>query len=129
MTNAVNQGNANTTNITDALQKTTTQFVDVLQKTIQRGVEAQAEENRNARLDKQFDKIKTFDGSNPAECHPWLEEVHALCSQTGRPFKEMLLLCAGQAVLDFILDMAPDATDEQIKSNLITGYSDLQGLG
>ena len=129
MTNAVNQGNANTTNITDTLQKTTTQFADALQKTIQRGVEAQAEENRNARLDKQFDKIKIFDGSNPAECHPWLEEVHALCSQTGRPFKEMLLLCAGQAVRDFILDMAPDATDEQIKNDLITGYSDLQGLG
>ena len=70
MTNAVNQGNANTTNITDALQRTTTQFADALQKTIQRGVEAQAEENRNARLDKQFDKIKIFDGSNPAECHP-----------------------------------------------------------
>ena len=86
MTNAVNQGNANTTNITDALQRTTTQFADALQKTIQRGVEAQAEENWNARLDKQFDKIKIFDGSNPAECHPWLEEVHALCSQTGRPF-------------------------------------------
>ena len=129
MTNAVNQGNANTTNITDALQRTTTQFADALQKTIQRGVEAQAEENRNARLDKQFDKIKIFDGSNPSECHPWLEEVHALCSQTGRPFKEMLLLCAGQAVRDFILDMAPDATDEQIKNDLITVYSDLQGLG
>ena len=129
MTNAVNQGNANTTNITDALQRTTTQFADALQKTIQRGVEAQAEENRNARLDKQFDKIKIFDGSNPAERHPWLEEVHALCSQTGRPFKEMLLLCAGQAVRDFILDMAPDATDEQMKNDLITGYSDLQGLG
>ena len=28
MTNAVNQGNANTTNITDVLQKTTTQFAD-----------------------------------------------------------------------------------------------------
>ena len=91
MMNAFNQGNANTTNITDALQRTTMQFADALQKTIQRGVEAQAEENRNARLDKQFDKIKIFDGSNPAECHPWLEEVHALCSQTGRPFKEMLL--------------------------------------
>ena len=98
MTNAVNQGNANTTNITDALQRTTAQFADALHQTIQRGVEAQAEENRNARLDKQFDKIKIFDGSNPAECHPWLEEVHALCSQTGRSFKEMLLLCAGQAV-------------------------------
>ena len=92
------------------------------------GVDTQADETRNARLDKQFDKIKIFDGSNPAECQPWLEEVHALCLQTGRPFREMLLLCAGQAVQDFITDMSPDATDDQIKNNLITGYSDLQGL-
>ena len=98
MTNAVNQGNSNTTAITDALQKTTSQFADALQRTIQMGVDVQADETRNARLDKQFDKIKIFDGSNPVECHPWLEEVHALCMQTGRPFREMLLLCAGQAV-------------------------------
>ena len=128
MTIAVNQGNSNMTAITDALQKTTSQFADALQKTIQMGVDMQADEIRNARLDKQFDKNKIFDGSNPAECHLWLEEVHALCTQTGRPFGEMLLLCAGQAVRDFITDMSPDATDDQIKNDLITGYSDLQGL-
>ena len=98
MTNAVNQGNSNMTAIMDALQKTTSQFADALKKTIQMGVDAQVDETRNARLDKQFDKIKIFDGSNPADCHLWLEEVHALCTQTGRPFQEMLLLCAGQAV-------------------------------
>ena len=41
----------------------------------------------------------------------------------------MLLLCTGQAVQAFIMDMSPDATDDQIKNDLITGYSDLQGLG
>ena len=129
MTNAVNQGNSNTTAITDALQRTTTQFADALQQTIQMGVDAQAEEIENARLDKQFDKIKIFDGSDPSACHPWLGEIHALCTQTGRSFREMLLLCAGQAVHAFIMDMSPDATDDQIKTDLITRYSDLQGLG
>ena len=129
MTNAVNQGNSNTTAIMDALQRTTTQFVDALQQTIQMGVDVQAEEIKNTRLDKQFDKIKIFDGSDPSACHPWLEEVHALCTQTGRSFREMLLLCAGQAVRAFIMDMSPDTTDDQIKNDLITGYSDLQGLG
>ena len=129
MTTAVNQGNSNTTAITDALQGTTTQFADALQQTIQMGVDAQAEEIKNARLDKQFDKIKIFDGSDPSACHPWLEEVHALCTQTGRSFREMLLLCIEQAVHTFITDMSPDATDDQIKHDLITGYSDLQGLG
>ena len=129
MTNAVTQGNSNTTAIMNALERTTKQFADALQQTIQMGVDAEAQENKNARLDKQFEKVKVFDGSKPSECHPWLEEVHALCIQTGRPFREMLLLCAGQAVRDFITDMSPEATDDQIKNDLITGYSDLQGLG
>ena len=129
MTNVVTQGNSNTTAIATALERTMTQFADALQQTIKMGVDAQAQENRNARMDKQFEKVKVFDGSNPSECHPWLEEVHALCIQTGRPFREMLLLCAGQAVRDFITDMSPEATDNQIKNDLIMGYSDLQGLG
>ena len=129
MANAVTQGNSNTTAIATALERTTTQFADALQQTIQMGVDAQAQENKNARMDKQFEKVKVFDGSKPSECHPWLEEVHTLCIQTGRPFREMLLLCAGQAVRDFITDMSPEATDDQIKNDLITGYLDLQGLG
>ena len=40
-----------------------------------------------------------------------------------------LLLCTGQAVQAFITDISPDATDDQIKNDVITGYSDLQGLG
>ena len=129
MTNAVMQGNSNTTAITNTLERMTMQFADALQQTIQMGVDAQAQENKNARMDKQFEKVKVFDGSKPSECHPWLEKVHALCIQTGRPFCEMLLLCAGQAVCDFIMDMSPEATDDQIKNDPITGYSDLQGLG
>ena len=86
MTNAVTQGNSNTTAITNALERTMTQFADALQQTIQMGVDAQAQENKNARMDKQFEKVKVFDGSKPSECHPWLKEVHALCIQTGRPF-------------------------------------------
>ena len=129
MMNAVTQDNSNTTAITNALERMTTQFADTLQHTIQMGVDAQVQENKNARMDKQFEKVKAFDGSKPSECHPWLEEVHALCIQTGRPFHKMLLLCAGQAVCDFITDMSPEATDDQIKNDLITGYSDLQGLG
>ena len=129
MMNAVTQGNSNTTAITNALERMTTQLVDALQQTIQMEVDAQAQENKNARMDKQFEKVKVFDGSRPSECHPWLEEVHALCVQTGRPFREMLLLCAGQAIHDFITDMSSDAMDDQIKNDLITGYLDLQGLG
>ena len=60
MTNAVMQGNSNTTAITNALERTTTQFADALQQTIQMGVNAQAQENKNVRMDKQFEKVKSF---------------------------------------------------------------------
>ena len=70
MTNAVMQGNSNITEITNALERTTTQFGDALQQTIQMGFDAQAQENKNARMDKQFEKVKVFDGSKPSECHP-----------------------------------------------------------
>ena len=129
MINAVTQGNLNTTAITNALERTTMQFANALQQTIQMGVHAQAQENKNARMDKQFEKVKVFNGSKPSECHPWLEEVHALCIQTGRPFHKIWLLCAGQAVCYFIVDMSPDAPGDQIKNDPITGYLDLQGLG
>ena len=93
MMNAVMQGNSNTTAITNALARMTMQFSDALQQTIQMGVDMQAQKNKNARMDKQFEKVKVFDGSKPSECHPWLEDVHDLCIQTGRPFHEMWLLC------------------------------------
>ena len=112
MMNAVMQGNSNTTAIMNALERMTTQFADALQQTIQMKVDMQAQENKNARMDKQFEKVKVFDGSKPSKCHPWLEEVHALCIQTRRPFREMLLLCAGQAVHDFITDMSSEATND-----------------
>ena len=118
MTNAVTQGNLNTTAITDALERMTMQFADALQQTIQMGVDAQAQENKNARMDKQFEKVKVFNGSRTSECHPWLEEVCALCIQTGRPFCKMLLLCAGQAVHDFITDMP--LMQQTIKSKTIS---------
>ena len=42
MTNAVTQGNSNTTAIATALERTMTQFAEALQQTIQMGVDAQA---------------------------------------------------------------------------------------
>ena len=121
MTNAVTQGNSNTTAITNALERITTQFADALQQTIQMGVDAQAQESKNARLDKQFDKVKVFDGSKPSECDPWLKRCLPCVTKQEGP--------STKCVCNFIMDMSPDAMDDQIKNDLITGYLDLQELG
>ena len=57
MTNDVMQGNSNTTAVTHALERTMMQFANALQQTIQMGVDAQAQENKNARMYKQFEKV------------------------------------------------------------------------
>ena len=46
-----------------------------------------------------------------------------------KAFLRDAVTCASQAVCDFITDMSLEATDDQIKNDLIAGYSDLQGLG
>ena len=88
MTNAVTQGNSNMTAITNALERTTTQFADALQQTIQMGVDAQAQENKNARLDKQFDKVKVFDGANHLNVtHGWKRYMPCVPKQEGPSMK------------------------------------------
>ena len=88
MTNAVMQGNLNTTAITNALERMTTQFADTLQQTIKMGADTQAQENKNARMDKQFKKVKVFDGSKPSECHlGWRRYMPCVSKQEGLSMK------------------------------------------
>ena len=94
MTNAVMQGNSNTMAIMNALERMTTQFSDALQQTIQMGVDVQAQENKNARMDKQFEKVKVFAGSKPSECHPWLEEsTHSVYPNRKAFLQNVVIMC------------------------------------
>ena len=84
MTNAVTQGNSNTTAITNALERTMTQFADALQQTIQMGVDAQAQENKNARMDKQFEKVKVLMVLNHLNVtHGWRRYMPYVFKQEG----------------------------------------------
>ena len=58
MMNAVMQGNSNTMAIMNALERMTTQFANALQQTIQIGVDVQAQENKNARMDKNLKRLR-----------------------------------------------------------------------
>ena len=83
MTNGVMQGNSNTTAITNALERMTTQFADALQQTIQMGVDTQAQENKNARMDKQFEKVKVMVPNPPSVTHGWRRYTPCVFKQEG----------------------------------------------
>ena len=79
--------------ITDALQRTTTQFADTLQQTIQMGVDAQAEENKNARLDKQFNKIKYLMGQTQQSVTPGWKRYMPFVPKWGDHSKKCTFVC------------------------------------
>ena len=33
-----------------------------------------------------FSRITKFDGKDPQQCHSWLNQVHAVCQESGRNF-------------------------------------------
>ena len=53
--------------------------------------------NRN-RINKAFEKINRFDGSNPDQCLPWMEEIFTMaCKHRRNPKEELLYNSSGAA--------------------------------
>ena len=79
-----------------------------------------------ARINKAFEKIECFAGSDPNRCLPWLEQVHSLSNNYDRDNHEELLLNSGGSVQKTIHSIDPDATPEQIKDIVLCSHSNLK---
>ena len=56
---------------------------------------------QRSRINKAFEKIPRFDGTNPSYCFDWLEQTEALVNEhQGRIYREELLLNWDQHVQD-----------------------------
>ena len=73
------------------------------------------EANQRACINKVFEKIKHFDGSNLNRCLPWLEQIHTMMNNNDRDYPEELLLNSGGSVTKTIHNIDVDATPKQIK--------------
>ena len=76
------------------------------------------EANQRACINKAFEKIECFDGSNPNRCLLWLEQIHTTSNNYNRVYHEELLLNSGGSVTKTIHNIDIDATPEQIKDSL-----------
>ena len=87
MMNAVMQGNSNTTAIMNTLERMTMQFADALQQTIQMGVDAQAQENKNARMQGWTSSLKRLGylmvPNLPSVTHGWKRYTPCVSKQEG----------------------------------------------
>ena len=69
--------------------------------------------------------IKTFDGTNRAECITWLSQIKAAAKFSNLSFRE--LICQGMApsMLHVLAELSATSTDKEIKDVILANYSDI----
>ena len=78
-------------------------------------------------INKAFEKIPRFDGTNPSYCFDWLEQTEALVNEhQGRVYREELLLNCGTSVSKTIHALPQGATNQQIKDAVLQNHSNLR---
>ena len=82
--------------------------------------------NTKVHMNKAFEKIEKFDGSNPERCLPWLDEMFSMIENHGRNHREELLFNSGGSVQKTLYSISQEATPEQIKDILLRNHSNLK---
>ena len=87
------------------------------------------ENQERTHINKAFEKIPRFDGTNPSYCFDWLEQTEALVNEhQGRIYREELLLNCGTSVSKTIHALPQGATNQQIKDAVFHNHSNLSSV-
>ena len=87
------------------------------------------ENQQRSRINKAFEKIPRFDGTNPSYCFDWLEQTEALVNKhQGRIYREELLLNCETSVSKTIHTLPQGATNQNIKDAVLRNHSNLRTM-
>ena len=82
---------------------------------------------QRSRINKAFEKIPRFDGTNPSYCFDWLEQTEALVNEhQGQIYREELLLNCGTSMSKMIHTLPQGATNQNIKDAVLRNHSNLR---
>ena len=85
------------------------------------------ENQQRSRINKAFEKIPRFDGTNPSYCFNWLEQTEALVHEHhGRIYREELLLNCGTSMSKTIHALPQGVTNQIIKDAVLRNHSNLR---
>ena len=85
------------------------------------------ENQQRSRINKAFEKIPRFDGTNPSYCLDWLEQTEALVHEhQGQIYREELLLNCGTSVSKTIHALPQGVTNQIIKDAVLRNHSNLE---
>ena len=86
----------------------------------------QVEKHKNqqrSRINKAFEKISRFDGTNPSYCFDWLEQTGALVNEhQGQIYREELLLNCGTSISKMIHALLQGAANQSIKDAVLRNH-------
>ena len=89
----------------------------------------EAQNQQRSRINKAFEKIPRFDGTNPSYCLDWLEQTEALVNEhQGWIYREELLLNCGTSVSKTIHALPQGATNQNIKDAVLRNHSNLRTM-
>ena len=72
--------------------------------------------------------MNRFDGSNPDQCLPWMEEIFAMaCNHKGNA-REELLYNSGGSIQKKLYSLSSEATEDEICDILLQNHSNLKTL-
>ena len=87
------------------------------------------ENQQRSRINKAFEKIPRFNGTNPSYCFDWLEQTEALVNEhQGRIYREELLLNCGTSMSKTIHILPQGATNQHIKDAVLRNHSNLRTM-
>ena len=81
--------------------------------------------NRN-RINKAFEKVNRFDGSNPDQCLPWMEKIFAMAHNHKRNAREELFYNSGGSIQKMLYSLSPETTGDEIHDLLLQNHSNLK---
>ena len=85
------------------------------------------ENQQRSRINKAFEKIPRFDGTNPSYCLDWLEQTEALVNEHHIwIYREKLLLNCGTSVSKTIHALPQGATNQILKDAVLRNHSNLR---
>ena len=89
--------------------------------------EEKKEMQHHNRVNKSFEKIPRFNGTNPAYCFDRLTQIEALVNDNeGRNYREELLFNCGISVTKMIQAIPQRASHQEIKDAVLRNHSDLR---
>ena len=86
------------------------------------------DDNNNRNRNKAFKKLNRFDGSNPDQCLPWMEEIFAMAHNHKKNAREELLYNSGGSFQKTLYSLSPEATEDKIHDLLLQNHSNLKTL-